>query len=274
MIHYNNVINWFDTKAEAVAYALDLGVTQDKAEIMPKSVTFIASKLDDNKKLMESDPNYLANLMALAEVDKERLLNGNWKIKPAAGRYFKRAQANIIETVPDDIIMWCRAWDLAATSEDENGDADYTASVLMGKRRNGRIVILNVTNNRINAGDVEKLVYNVSLADRAIYGFNYIVRIPQDPGQAGKVLAKHYTELLSGFNIKCQTVSGSKELRATPMATQWQHGNIDVLAAEWNDMYFSQLESFPESKHDDMVDAGSDAFNELADFNYNIDNLL
>ena len=58
------------------------------------------------------------------------------------------------------------------------------------------------------------------------------------------------------------------------MATQWQHGNIDVLAAEWNDMYFSQLESFPESKHDDMVDAGSDAFNELADFNYNIDNLL
>lgn len=37
---------------------------------------------------------------------------------------------------------------------------------------------------------------------------------------------------------------------------------------------FSQMESFPESKHDDMVDASSDAFNELTDSTFDIDALL
>lgn len=31
----------------------------------------------------------------------------------------------------------------------------------------------------------------------------------------------------------------------------------------WNDAYFNQLESFPESKFKDMVDASSSAFNEI-----------
>ena len=47
-----------------------------------------------------------------------------------------------------------------------------------------------------------------------------------------------------------------------------------MLIAEWNEMYFSQLESFPESKHDDMVDASSDAFNELTESRFDIDSLL
>ena len=37
-----------------------------------------------------------------------------------------------------------------------------------------------------------------------------------------------------------------------------------VLAGPWNEKYFSELEAFPESVHDDMVDASSDAFNTLA----------
>jgi predicted phage terminase large subunit-like protein len=263
----NDVIYWGDSPEELVE---KYGIEPDKC----KSVTFIASRLEDNKILMEKDPGYMANLQALTEVDMERLLKGNWKIKASAGRYFKRIQVNLIEEVPDDIIMWCRAWDLAATSEDENGDADYTSGVLMGRRKNGTIVILDVINQRMKAGDVEKLVYNTSVMDRNKYGYQYVVRVPQDPGQAGKVLAGQYVKLLSGFNIKTLPVSGSKETRATPLAAQWQNGNIEVLLGEWNDMYFSQLESFPESKHDDMVDASSDAFSELTSNTFDIDSLL
>lgn len=47
------------------------------------------------------------------------------------------------------------------------------------------------------------------------------------------------------------------------VAAQWQAGNVDVLIGEWNEMYFNQLESFPESKFKDMVDASSSAFNEV-----------
>ena len=82
-------------------------------------------------------------------------------------------------------------------------------------------------------------------------------RLPQDPGQAGKEQAQSYTKMLSGFIVKVLPESGSKESRAEPFAAQWQPGNVDVLIAEWNEMYFNQLESFPESKFKDMVDGSS-----------------
>lgn len=267
MVTLNDVFYWGDSPEElAEKYDVEL---EDC-----KSVTFIASKLTDNKILMKIDPGYMANLKALTEVDKERLLNGNWKIKASAGRYFKRTQVEFISAIPNDIVRWCRAWDFAATDKDENDNADYTASVLLGLRKNGTMVILDVVNQQIKAGDVEKLLKNTSIMDKAKYGAKYIVRIPQDPGAAGKILAKQYIKLLTGFNVKCEAISGDKELRATPLATQWQNGNIQVLIAPWNEEYISQMESFPESSHDDMVDASSDAFSTLAEDTFSLENLL
>ena len=266
----NDVIYWGDTPEDL---ASNHGINPEEC----KSVTFIASKLEDNKILMKSDPSYLSNLKAMTEVDMERLLYGNWKIKVQAGRYFKRTQIPIdgyYEKIPDDVIYWCRAWDLAATDEDENGDADYTAGVLIGLRKNNRYIVADVINKQVKAGDVEKLIRMTAISDRKKYGFSYRVRIPQDPGGAGKIVAKQYLNGLSGFDVKAEPGSGSKELRATPFAAQWQNGFVDVLIAEWNEMYFSQLESFPESKHDDMVDASSDAFNELTESKFDIDSLL
>jgi len=266
----NNVIRWGDSPEEL-----------EKEYNIPstdcKSVTFIASRLEDNKILMQSDPSYLSNLKAMTEVDMERLLYGNWKIKAQAGRFFKRTQIPVdgyLTQIPDDVLYWCRAWDLAATDEDENGDADYTAGVLIGRRKNGRFIVADVINQQIKAGDVEKLIQMTAISDRNKYGYNYRVRLPQDPGAAGKIVAKQYLNNLSGFDVKKESVSGSKQLRATPFAAQWQNGFIDVLVAPWNEDYFNQLESFPESKHDDMVDASSDAFNELTDGNFDIDALL
>lgn len=266
----NNAIRWGDSPEEL-----------EKEYNIPstdcKSVTFIASRLEDNKILMQSDPSYLSNLKAMTEVDMERLLYGNWKIKAQAGRFFKRTQIPVdgyLTQIPDDVLYWCRAWDLAATDEDENGDADYTAGVLIGRRKNGRFIVADVINQQIKAGDVEKLIQMTAISDRNKYGYNYRVRLPQDPGAAGKIVAKQYLNNLSGFDVKKESVSGSKQLRATPFAAQWQNGFIDVLVAPWNEDYFSQLESFPESKHDDMVDASSDAFNELTDGNFDIDALL
>lgn len=266
----NDVIHWGDSPEEL----------EKNYNIPPtdcKSVTFIASRLEDNKILMNSDPSYLSNLKAMTEVDMERLLYGNWKIKAQAGRYFKRTQIpsdGYLDKLPDDVLFWCRAWDIAATDEDEDGDPAYTAGVLIGKRKNGRFVVTDVVNQRIKAGDVENLILMTALSDRKKYGMNYRIRIPQDPGAAGKIVAKQYLNHLAGFDVKATPVSGSKELRASPFAAQWQNGFVDVLIAEWNEEYFSQLESFPDSKFKDMVDASADAFNELADDNFDIDALL
>ncbi len=110
----------------------------------PKSMTFISSKLTDNKILMEKDPSYFANLKALATVERERLLEGNWKIRPAAGLYFRRANINIIDTVPNDVVKWVRAWDFAATEDRKNTRLEdgpsYTAGVLIGREKTGDIL--------------------------------------------------------------------------------------------------------------------------------------
>lgn len=262
MVRIGEEVFWFDSRAEAIAYAVEYGEKPEEAETMAKSVTFIASTLQDNKILMQMDPGYMANLKALPIVEMERLLKGNWKIKAAAGLFFKRVQAKILDELPKDVVLWCRGWDLAATSEDENGDPAYTAGVLIGKRRNGRYVVADVINKRLSASEVRTLILMTAKADKAKYG-RVIERLPQDPGQAGKDQKESFIKMLSGFLVKVLPESGSKESRAEPFAAQWQPGNVDILVAEWNEMYFNQLESFPESKFKDMVDASSSAFAEI-----------
>lgn len=230
-----------------------------------KSFTFIASSLQDNQILMKSDPGYLANLKALPLVEQERLLNGNWNIRPAAGLFFKRSHIPAdgwLDEVPTDVLKWIRSWDLAATDESEGGEPAYTAGVLIGKRKNGKYVIADVTNVRLSADGVRQHIKSTAVMDKSKYKIVKI-RLPQDPGQSGKDQAQSYIKFLSGFPVVLDRESGSKETRAEPMAAQWQHGNFEIVKAPWNEMYLSQLESFPESKFKDMVDASSGGFNEI-----------
>ena len=53
----------------------------DRARMFTKSVTFTRARLEDNKKLTESDPNYVANLAQQDEEQRARDLEGNWNFK-------------------------------------------------------------------------------------------------------------------------------------------------------------------------------------------------
>jgi predicted phage terminase large subunit-like protein len=247
---------WGSSKDElAELYKVDAAIC--------KSFTFIASSVFDNKILLESDPGYLANLNAMNKVEKERLLFGNWKIKPAAGLYFNRNQVQVVPVIPGKVVKWCRAWDLAATiPTPENPSPDATAGVLMGKLDDGRYIVAHVKRVTQAASDVRKLTKNTAETDRATYR-NVKIRVPQDPGQAGKEQAQSYVKHLSGHNVKTERMSGDKITRAEPFSAQWQGGNVLVLAGDWNEEYFAELEAFPEGGHDDRVDASSDSFTEL-----------
>lgn len=270
-VQRDDVIYWADNK-EDLWRDFELITEEERAE--PKSVTFIASSVYDNKVLLQTNPSYLANLKALPTIDRERLLMGNWKIKAKAGLYFKREQVEVINEAPKDITWVCRAWDIAATGEKGTGDPDYTAGVLMGLRKDKTVVVLDVINRRVKAGDVERLVKNTADSDKAKYGSRYRIRIPQDPGSSGKILAGNFVKMLAGYAVRALPVTGSKEVRATPFAAYWQHGNVQVLRGEWNEAYFSQLESFPSGKHDDMVDASSDAYNELTSPKFDLSSMI
>lgn len=75
---------WADDPAELKGYINPL----NGEPLPPKSVTFIRARLTDNQALMDADPGYAANLMALPPVERERLLNGNWKIRWQGQTFF------------------------------------------------------------------------------------------------------------------------------------------------------------------------------------------
>lgn len=260
MIRRDEQIHWANKK-ETLWKKFDLNTPEEKEE--PLSVTFIMSSVYDNKALLSVNPQYLANLKALSQVERERLLYGNWKIKAAAGLFFKRTQlGDVLSEVPKDVVVWVRCWDLAATEKKENGDAAFTAGVLMGKRKDGRYIVADVINKQMSASDVRQTIKLTAQLDIAKYK-RVCIRLPQDPGQAGKEQAQSYIKFLSGFNVKTVAESGSKESRAEPMAAQWQAGNFDIVAGDWNEMYLQQLENFPDSSFKDMVDASANGFAEL-----------
>ena len=50
----------------------------------PISVTFIRAKVSDNPALLQVNPEYLPWLLSLPLLERERLLGGNWKIRPGS----------------------------------------------------------------------------------------------------------------------------------------------------------------------------------------------
>lgn len=266
---YDSII-WADTREELIEkYGPDTE---------PKSVTFVPAKLEDNQELMKADPGYRANLMAMSRVERERLLHGNWKIRPASGMYFRRSEVTIIDTIPTDVIGWVRRWDLAATEPSEsNPDPDWTAGVLMGKRPNGKFVIAHVVRDRIKSAKVRELVKRMAVNDEALFqqvlNRKILVKvvIPQDPGQAGVDQADSYVKELVGHNVKTIRETGDKIVRADPYAAQWQAGNVELVKGPWNEAFLAEHESFGDGVgHDDQVDAGAGAFIELIGNNVDI----
>lgn len=257
-VRIDDAVTWADSRDELIERFRVEGLPEEHPDQpQPKSVTFIAATLADNKILMQQDPGYGANLKALSRVERERLLGGNWKIRPAAGLYFVRQDVTMLDAKPQDVHFWARAWDLAATEQTEdNQDPDWTAGVLMGRRPSGRIVVADVVRVRRRATDVRALVKRTAQHDGQHVG----IRIPQDPGQAGKDQAGSYIAELSGWPVFSRIVSGDKVTRAEPFAAQWQGGNVEVVRAPWNEAFFGELEGFPDAAHDDQVDAAAEAF--------------
>lgn len=258
-IRQDDEIIWGDSAQELVERC-----DCDKDDV--KSFTFIGASIYDNQELLKVNPQYLSNLKALSTVERERLLNGNWKIRPASGQYFQRQYANIIEKVPDNVIEWVRRWDLAGTEPSEsNPTPDWTVGVLLGKTLKGRIIVADVIRGRWKVGSVREIVKNTAVSDTANWR-NVKIVLPQEPGQAGKDQYDNYAQMLSGFHVVAERESRDKVTRAEPFAAAWQNRLVDIVAGPWNDAFLGELEAFPPSskgQFDDQVDASAGAFNGL-----------
>lgn len=256
-VRVGSKIVWADDPNELSEHKM-LNGDGDMISIPPKSVTFISSKLTDNKILMNADPGYMANLMSLPLVERERLLGGNWKIRPSAGMYFQRDWVKMIDIAPHDMII-CRGWDLAATPLTGTNDPDGTSSTKIGRTPDGKIVVMDNTLDYLAPSGVESKVLRLADED----GHHVTVDLAQDPGQAGKAQIQSYAGLLDEYEIRSSPETGDKVTRFAPFSAQAEAGNVYVVRGKWNDTWFNYLEGFPEMKHDDPVDSTSRAYNNL-----------
>lgn len=253
LVHINDELIWFNSKAEAI---------KRYPKIPPKSVTFIPSSVEDNPALLKVDPGYIANLYALSNVEKERLLKGNWKIRASGGKKFKKDFFEIVDDYPRNLKKIVRYWDFAATEPKPGKDPDWTVGSLMGIDADKQIYIIDQIRKRETPGKIDKIVRNTATQDTR----KVKVYVEEEPGSSGKFTTAHFVKLLIGYVCKPDRPTGSKEVRANPYASYAEAGNIKIVRGEWNEVFLDEHEAFPNPEvHDDTVDSASGGFKILTE---------
>jgi predicted phage terminase large subunit-like protein len=176
---------------------------------------------------------------------------------PREGGMFQRSWFEVVEAVPATRKR-VRRWDLASTEAHAGGDPDYTVGLRMSESE-GIYYIEDVIRARVGPGGVEKLIKTTAMQD----GKAVKIRIPQDPGAAGKLAAAALIRMLSGYDVRAEPETGAKDVRATPVSAQAEAGNVKLLRANWNSTFLDEVCMFPNAAHDDQVDAMSGAFSTL-----------
>lgn len=171
------------------------------------------------------------------------------------GLLFEWEKMTIVDVAPR-MKATVRYWDKAGT---EDGGA-WTAGVKMGLGEDNLFYILDVVRGQWEAPARERAIRNTAEID----GTETPVWIEQEPGSGGKESAQATVRNLAGFVIKSERPTGSKVVRADPMAVQVEAGNFRVVRGGWNKEYFKEVREFPQGKYKDQVDASSGAFNKLS----------
>ena len=228
---------------------------------------FIPARLEDNPSL--DIPEYERSLVELGAVMYRRLRFGDWAVKEE-GRLFKRDWFEIVQPdeVPEDV-KHVRYWDLAATETPKGSrarklnDPDFTAGLLLARSRSeGCYYVDDVERFRAGPHEVERRIAKTAELDsRTVPVF-----MEQEGGASGKSLISHYRRnVLDGFTFRGVHPTGSKEVRAAPVAARAEAGEVKLVAGPWIEEFLDELTAFPDGLHDDQVDALSGAYGCLSD---------
>lgn len=248
----DNKIYWFDTKEEALSFKKVAGVDEGAN---PKSLTFIHARLEDNKALMMKDTEYLSNLMAMKEIDKQRLYYGNWRIKPS-GKLFKHEWFNtFIIAPPSDM----RA--IFVDTAQEIGTAnDYTVMQCWQKSGN-KIYLISQYRGKPQIIEQTDTFVNLILTFKPNFA-------AVEKKANGSALIQSTRRSLNDYGVACpiRAIERTKDkyTRASEAQAYVESGFVylDKTAQYYNDYISEMIQFAPENKytgHDDQVDCTMDA---------------
>ena len=178
---------------------------------------------------------------------------------PRSGGMFQRSDFEIVDAVPAGNKRTVRAWDFAATEVKPGKRPDWTVGLRM-TMVGDVFYVEDVTRGQWKSSDVERSLAATASQD----GPTVTIRMPEDPGAAGKADAQTKIKLLKGYDVKAVKPTGEKSVRARPASAQAEAGNIKLVRGLWNQAFLDEVCVFPAGTNDDQVDAFADAVNELA----------
>jgi phage terminase large subunit-like protein len=219
-----------------------------------RSVTFIKALLSDNLILEQQNPEYRAFLESLDEVERARLLDGEWRVQNTGGLFTE----SMFEVVPissfPPLSKWYRAYDCASKAKTSN---DYTAWVKFGVDQYGQIWVSDYGWEHLTWPELCDVVQRKCQADGGA------TEVFIEDASAGVQLIYEMTNVsmrpeMAGFIITPVSHEGrDKYHHATPVASRARLKPIKVAdtskARSWINFFlkFDGLGRFP----DDPVDS-------------------
>ncbi len=170
------------------------------------------------------------------------------------GALFKRSYFQVIPKAPEHL-YWYRFWDLATSTR---SSADYTASLMGAKDRDGNVYLKNMIRGRWEWPDVRKKIKATTLAEKCA-----MVGIEAVGTQKGMVQEIYQDEDLVSCGVLGITVTTDKRIRALPVASRGESGRLYLEDGPWVREYIDEMCSFDKGAHDDQVDATSGVFSML-----------
>lgn len=182
---------------------------------------------------------------------------------PKEGSLFKDSWFQVVPHPGGRFKKKVAFWDTASTDPKEGEDPDWTVRVLLGLHENGLYYVLDVVRFRESPGMFEQRMKEVTKRDRREGNVRF--RVAQEPGSQGKLYIRVLANtIFRGLNMRGFRETGSKYQRADLVAGAAERGEVKVVRGLWNREFLREVRRFPQSTHDDQVDAMSGAYAVLA----------
>jgi len=201
-----------------------------------------------------------AKLAELGSYGFASLLQG--RPSPRGGGMFQWDWWQLMDAVPSTGQM-IRYWDMAGTDTTGANDPDYTVGSLGCRLDDGRTAIVDIARFRLSVAARDAKIVETARDDRARYGGRVKWWFEAEAGIAGKERTENIMRQVQNVGLACysERPTGSKEIRAEPLASKAEAGNVTLCPGVWRDPFRLEAAQFPTGAHDDQVDAavGMDA---------------
>lgn len=196
--------------------------------------------------------------------------------RPRQGGMFQWDWWQMVNAVPRTGSM-VRYWDLAGTlPKKKKSDPDYSSGSLLCRMVDERTAVVNITRFRKSVAERDATLLAICKSDLKRYPHRVTWWIEKEAGIDGERRTTSLMRKLQnlGMSVYTEHPTGNKVLRAEPLASKAQVGNIvfcpDVVPGDprnedwehpWHDDFRLEAADFPNGKHDDQVDStdGADA---------------